>query len=35
MDKLILNGHEFESRLLIGTGKYGSNDILPQVIKDK
>jgi len=34
MDKLILGGHEFNSRLLIGTGKYGSNDILPKVIKE-
>ena len=33
MDKLILGGHEFDSRLLIGTGKFGSNDILPEVIK--
>ena len=28
MDKLILGGHEFSSRLLIGTGKFGSNEIL-------
>ena len=34
MDKLILGGHEFDSRLLIGTGKYGSNDILPKVIEE-
>ena len=33
MDKLILGGHEFDSRLLLGTGKLGSNDILPEVIK--
>ncbi len=33
MDKLILNGHEFNSRLLIGTGKYSSNDMLPRVIE--
>ena len=33
MDKLILGGHEFSSRLLIGTGKFGSNEILPDVIK--
>lgn len=34
MDKLVLGGHEFDSRLLIGTGKYGSNDILPKVIEE-
>lgn len=34
MDKLILGGHEFKSRLLIGTGKYGSNEILPEVIRE-
>ncbi|OMK35842.1 thiazole synthase [Clostridioides difficile] len=34
MDKLILGGHEFNSRLLVGTGKYGSNNILPEVIKE-
>ena len=34
MDKLILGGHEFDSRLLIGTGKYGSNEILPKVIEE-
>lgn len=33
MDKLILGGHEFKSRLLIGTGKYSSNDMLPKVIE--
>ena len=33
MDKLVLKGHEFDSRLLIGTGKYGSNDMLPKVIE--
>lgn len=32
MDKLILGGKEFNSRLFIGTGKYGNNKILPQVI---
>ncbi len=35
MDKLVLGGHEFSSRLLVGTGKYGSNNILPEVIKRK
>lgn len=34
MDKLILGGHEFNSRLLVGTGKYGSNEILPKVIDE-
>lgn len=34
MDKLILGGHEFNSRLLIGKEKYGSNEILPKVIKE-
>lgn len=33
MDKLILGSHEFDSRLLIGTGKYGSNEVLPKVIQ--
>lgn len=33
MDKLILGGHEFNSRLLVGTGKYGTNEIIPDVIK--
>lgn len=31
MDKFILGGEELSSRLLIGTGKYGNNKILPQV----
>lgn len=34
MDKLILGGREFNSRLLIGTGKYSSNSILPSVIEE-
>lgn len=33
MDKLILGNHEFNSRLLIGTGKYGSNEVLSKVIQ--
>lgn len=33
MDKLILGNVEFESRLIIGTGKYSSNNIMPDVIK--
>lgn len=32
MDKFILGNTEFKSRLLIGTGKYGNNKILPEVI---
>lgn len=34
MDRLVLGEHKFNSRLLIGTGKYGSNEILPNVIKE-
>ncbi|MDR1774402.1 MAG: thiazole synthase [Clostridioides sp.] len=33
MDKLVLGGHKFNSRLLVGTGKYGSNKIIPDVIE--
>ena len=33
MDKFILDGQEFSSRLIIGTGKYRSNKILPDVVK--
>ncbi len=33
MDKFILGNTEFKSRLLIGTGKYGNNKILPEVIR--
>ncbi|EEG78420.1 thiazole synthase [Dethiobacter alkaliphilus] len=33
MDKLQIGSTELESRLLIGTGKYSSNEILPQVIE--
>lgn len=33
MDKFILGGKEFSSRLIIGTGKYRSNKILPDVVK--
>ncbi len=31
-DTLIIGGHELDSRLLIGTGKFGDNRILPEVI---
>lgn len=34
MDKFILGEKEFSSRLIIGTGKYGNNKILPDVIKE-
>ncbi|NLK94886.1 MAG: thiazole synthase [Clostridiales bacterium] len=34
MDKFILGEKEFSSRLIIGTGKYGNNKILPNVIKE-
>ncbi|EYE88661.1 thiazole synthase [Fervidicella metallireducens AeB] len=33
MDKLIIGGVELNSRLLIGTGKYCSNKIMPDVIR--
>jgi len=34
VDKFILGEKEFSSRLIIGTGKYGNNKILPNVIKE-
>lgn len=34
MDELIIEGFKFKSRLLIGTGKYSSNDILPKVLEN-
>lgn len=34
MDKLIIGGKELNSRLFIGTGKYGSNKIMPDVIRE-
>ena len=34
MDKFILGGEELSSRLLIGTGKYGNNKILPEVVQE-
>lgn len=33
MDKLIIGGKELTSRLFVGTGKYSSNKILPEIIK--
>ena len=33
MDKLVLAGQEFDSRLIVGTGKYASGEILRQSIK--
>lgn len=33
MNKFIIGGKELSSRLFIGTGKYGNNKILPDVIK--
>lgn len=33
MDKFIIGGKELDSRLFIGTGKYGNNKILPNVIE--
>jgi thiazole synthase len=32
MDKLVIAGKEFESRLFIGTGKYASNEIMAKAI---
>jgi thiazole synthase len=32
MDKLVIAGKEFESRLFIGTGKYASNEIMAKTI---
>lgn len=33
MDKLVIAGQEFESRLFIGTGKYASNTMMAQAIE--
>lgn len=33
MDKLVIAGKELDSRLLIGTGKYSSNKLIPEVVK--
>ena len=33
MEKLIIAGKEFNSRLFLGTGKFGSNDIMSQAIE--
>lgn len=33
MDKFVIGGKELDSRLFIGTGKYGNNKMLPEVIK--
>ncbi len=33
MDKLIIAGREFNSRLFVGTGKFSSNDLMEQAIK--
>ncbi len=33
MEKLVLAGQEFDSRLIVGTGKYASGEILQQSIK--
>ena len=34
MEKLIIAGKEFNSRLFLGTGKFGSNDIMIRAIED-
>ncbi|WP_127836774.1 thiazole synthase [Clostridium prolinivorans] len=33
MDKLVIGGREIKSRLFIGTGKYSTNKIIPDIIK--
>ena len=33
MDKFIIGGKILDSRLLVGTGKYGDNKIIPEVVK--
>ena len=33
MEKLIIAGKEFNSRLFLGTGKFGSNDIIAEPLK--
>lgn len=33
MDKFLIGGKELDSRLLVGTGKYSSNEIIPEIIK--
>lgn len=33
MDKLVIGGKELESRLFLGTGKYSSDSVLPEVLK--
>lgn len=33
MGKLIIGGHEFDSRLFIGTGKFSSNTVMAEAIK--
>ena len=33
MDKLIIGGKELNSRLFVGTGKYSSNKIIPDIIR--
>lgn len=32
MEKLIIGGHEFSSRLFVGTGKFSSNAIMGEAI---
>lgn len=33
MDKLIIGGREFESRFFVGSGKYSSDSVIPDIIK--
>ncbi|MCZ6760463.1 MAG: thiazole synthase, partial [Gemmatimonadetes bacterium] len=32
-DKLVVAGREFESRLLVGTGKFASNQLMAEAIR--
>ena len=33
MEKLVIAGREFDSRLFLGTGKFNSNEVMEQAIK--
>ncbi|MFR4519044.1 MAG: thiazole synthase, partial [Fusobacterium sp.] len=33
MDKLVLKGHEFESRLLTGTGKFSDKNLIAPMLE--
>ena len=34
MDDLIIGGIKLSSRLFVGTGKYSSNELIPEVLKE-